>query len=431
MRGVAKRSEAGRLVEGATGLMQANEPPRQRSAAVYARVRYVEGGRGTVRNVFLIYMPPRNAEAMAHYEDTIKRKVSLDRIARYVSHDLRSKLLGVFGGHPIAVWGSEPGPGNRAKFERMAEGDDLLIVEGHLIKLIGKIAAKTINADLSRELWQPIGRTQDTRWELVYFIANPKELDVPFARFCELFGYEPFTLRGLMNVAAEKLEAFYARYDDLYSILLRLKQGEPFSARTYPVSGLPLAQQTKEPLVEVQPDDVELVLRSELVSDHVKMQWKLASLGIKAGERVWVPVSDQAKLTRLYEFAAFDAEFSDGIDLPHSYVENIDVVWKQEFRIDAAYEIENSTAIYSGLLRFADLMILAPNTVYPMFVVAPNDRRNRVREQLRRPTFKQLKLDRKVRFLPYETVEEIDQFFSGSASGLNVELIAGKADLLT
>lgn len=77
---------------------------------------------------------------------------------------------------------------------------------------------------------------------------------------------------------------------------------------------------------------------------------------------------------------------SAGIDLPHSYLENIDVVWKQEFRIGAAYEIENSTLIYSGLLRFADLNIVAPNTLYPMFIVAPTDKKNRVHEQLRRPT---------------------------------------------
>ena len=141
--------------------------------------------------------------------------------------------------------------------------------------------------------------------------------------------------------------------------------------------------------------------------------------------------SDQAKLAKFYEFESFDSEFTAGIDLPHSYVENIDVVWKQEFRIDAAYEIENSTAIYSGLLRFADLMILAPNTIYPMFIVAPTDRKNRVREQLRRPTCRQLQLDKKVRFLSYEVVDEIDRFFGESPTGLNVELITGKAELIT
>jgi len=158
------------------------------------------------------------------------------------------------------------------------------------------------------------------------------------------------------------------------------------------------------------------------------MQWKLARLGLKAGERVWVPVGDQATLRQAFQFESFDAEFSAGIDLPHSYIENIDVVWKQEFRIGAAYEIENSTSIYSGLLRFADLNIIAPNTLYPMFIVAPREKKGRLRAQLRRPTFKRLELDRKVRFLSYEAIDEIDHFFANSSSGLNVEVILARSE---
>ena len=384
-----------------------------------------------MRNVFLVYMPLRNAEAMAHYEGTIQKKVPLERISRFISSELRNRLRDVFGSHDVAVWGSVAGQMNRSYFDRMAEGDDLLIVEGDFIKLIGKIAAKTENATLSRELWQPVGREESRPWELVYFIANPRELNVPFAEFCNLFGYAPhYQLRGFTAVSEEKLGLFYDRFDDLYSVLVRVKQGDPVTEKVYPLKR-PAAREevAKEPgLAEIQPDDVDQVLRSELVSEHVKMQWKLASLGLKAGERVWIPAGDQARLRELYQFEAFDQKFSAGIDLPHSYIENIDVVWKQEFRIDAAYEIENSTAIYSGLLRFADLMILAPNTIYPMFIVAPTERKNRVREQLTRPTFRQFNLCDKVKFLSYEAVDEIDRFFSASSSGLNVGLIEGKAE---
>ena len=378
-------------------------------------------------------MPPRNNEAMVHYEDTIKKRIQVERIARFISQDLRAKLQSVFGSHSMAVWGSVAGSSNRAKFDKMVEGDDLLIVEGDSIKLIGKIAAKTVSADLSRELWKPLSGGKAKPWELIYFIANPRELHVPFRELCKLFGYsENLQLRGFTTVADDKIRAFYDRYDDLYSILLRLQSGDAIATKQYPPAvQRPSAALAKDSLVEIEPEDVEQVLRSDLVSDHVKMQWKLARLGLKAGERVWVPVSDQAKLAKFYEFESFDSEFTAGIDLPHSYVENIDVVWKQEFRIDAAYEIENSTAIYSGLLRFADLMILAPNTIYPMFIVAPTDRKNRVREQLRRPTFRQLQLDKKVRFLSYEVVDEIDRFFGESPTGLNVELITGKAELIT
>jgi hypothetical protein len=109
---------------------------------------------------------------------------------------------------------------------------------------------------------------------------------------------------------------------------------------------------------------------------------------------------------------------------------NIDVVWKEEFRINAAFKVENSTAIYSGLLRFADLNVVAPNSLYPMFIVAPAERRNRVREQLLRPVFKRLDLREKVRFLPYETIDDIDKFVQSSSSGLSVDLMQGRAEVL-
>jgi hypothetical protein len=375
-------------------------------------------------NVFLLYMPPGNMDAMVHYEDTIKNRVPISRISKYLSANLRARLTSVFGNGSVAVWGSQAGPANRGKFDRMSAGDDVLIVEGSSIKLIGKVAAKVESKELSRELWKPIATQTEASWELIYFIANPRELNVQFSEFCRLFGFQPhYQLRGFTSVAQERIGAFHARYDDLYSVLVRIQQGQPVAERIVePISAPPVAD-----LTEISPEEVDHIINTD-ISDHVRMQWKLARLGIKAGERVWVPTGDQTKLRQAYQFNECDPEFTAGIDLPHSYIENIDVVWKQEFRIGAAYEIENSTSIYSGLLRFADLNIVAPNTLYPMFVVAPRSRKNRLREQLRRPTFKRLELDQKVRFLPYEAIDEIDSFFETSTSGLSVDLIYGRSE---
>ena len=76
------------------------------------------------------------------------------------------------------------------------------------------------------------------------------------------------------------------------------------------------------PALEIQAEDVEQVLKSPLVSDHVRMQWKLASLGLKAGEKVWVPTADQGKLRAIYDFNEFELEFAAGIDLPKNYFDS-------------------------------------------------------------------------------------------------------------
>lgn len=370
-------------------------------------------------------MAPRNYEQMVHYQDTIKNKVPQDRILKYIDRNLRSKLKNIFNDKPIAVWGSRDSGSNRSRFERMAPGDDILIVEGDTIKLLGKAAATTINPDLSMELWRSLTGDPSAVWSLIYFIANPLEIELPFKEFNSLFGYqENYLPQGFTSISANKLEEFYNKYDDLYSILQRIKQGRTYEQKIEEE----ILQVKEDTLMELQPDHAEDILKGNELSDHIKMQWKLALLGLKTGSKVWVPLTDQQKIQRKYEFKEFEQSFSAGIDMPAKYVENIDVVWKEEFRIDAAFEIEHSTAIYSGLLRFADLKIIAPNINYPLFIVAPATKKNRVFEQIKRPSFKKLGLDKEVRYLSYEAIDEIDKFFEDSNSGLNVDLIVGKSE---
>jgi len=305
----------------------------------------------------------------------------------------------------------------------MLPGDDILIIEGSTIKLLGKIAAKTVNADLSRELWKNIKNEKNLEgWDLIYFIANPIQIDLPFSAFRDLFNYsEDYTLRGFCRISDAKLEQFYETYDDLYSILQRLKNGESVTKKE-------VIFKTLDEMLDAQKVQEEMRVPDTTISEHLDMQWKLIQLGMKSGAKVWIPKSDQQKVISQYAFDSFEKEFTAGIDTPAKYVENIDVVWKDEYRIDAAFEIENTTAIYSGLLRFSDLKIIAPNSNYPLFIVAPQSKRNRLIEQIKRPTFKKLDFGSKVKFLPYEAINDIDNFFKNSSSGLNVDLIVGKSE---
>jgi hypothetical protein len=68
-------------------------------------------------------------------------------------------------------------------------------------------------------------------------------------------------------------------------------------------------------------------------------------------------------------------------------IENIDVLWLKGGSIVAAFEVEASTSIYSGLLRMSDLLAEVPNLSIPLYVVAPDERRHKVLSEITRPTF--------------------------------------------
>jgi hypothetical protein len=79
--------------------------------------------------------------------------------------------------------------------------------------------------------------------------------------------------------------------------------------------------------------------------------------------------------------------------------------------MEHAFEVEHTTAIYSGLLRMADLLALLPMLDIHLYIAAPDKKWERVREEIMRPAF--LKMGRKplysvCSFLPYSAIEEIN-----------------------
>ncbi len=361
---------------------------------------------------------------MVHYTDTIVTKVEQERVFNFLEKSEVKILKDIFGNKKLTIWGSRDSAQNRSKFNKMKPGDDILIVEGKVIKLLGKVAYKTINNNLSANLWKNINNGSTQGWDLIYFIANPLEINLPFSEFIALLQYkENFALRGFTSVSDERLKLFYNHYDNLYDVLMRIKTGE----KPYEVMHDELRLQHDEKKVVMDATDIDEDVSPKELSEHVRMQWALVNLGLKSGTKVWVPKNDQGKITKEYGFDDFEKEFTSGIDVDARYVENIDVVWKDGFKIDAAFEVENSTSIYSGLLRFSDLKIVAPNSPYPLVIVAPESRREKVRLQVTRPTFHQLEFDRQVKFLSYEMIDEVDKFTAKNTS-VNSSVLLERAE---
>jgi hypothetical protein len=132
----------------------------------------------------------------------------------------------------------------------------------------------------------------------------------------------------------------------------------------------------------------------EPATEHAQVQWTLAKLGADMGLDVWVAKNDRNRDVNGNRFTDLKRLKND---LPLQFdeatnrtIELIDVLWLQKNTIIAAFEIESTTSIYSGILRLSDLIAMQPNLNIPLFIVAPDDRRDKVVAEVNRPTFSKL-----------------------------------------
>jgi hypothetical protein len=93
-------------------------------------------------------------------------------------------------------------------------------------------------------------------------------------------------------------------------------------------------------------------------------------------------------------------------------IEQIDVLWLKGRAIVRAFEVEHTTAVYSGILRMADLLALQPNMDIKLHIVAPEARKPKVMSEIQRPVFSLLEkgpLSEYCTFLPYGSLQELAQ----------------------
>jgi hypothetical protein len=136
----------------------------------------------------------------------------------------------------------------------------------------------------------------------------------------------------------------------------------------------------------------------------------LATLGHDLGLDVWVAANDRnvtyngVKLGDI-SIGALPTGLPDDI---RKRIGLIDVIWLDDNNYRAAFEVEATTGILSGLARMGDLVALVPNFDIPLFIVAPDSRRGRVFDEIKRPIFSRaLKkpLHRRCRYISVDTLE--------------------------
>ncbi|TAK83304.1 MAG: type II restriction endonuclease [Betaproteobacteria bacterium] len=162
---------------------------------------------------------------------------------------------------------------------------------------------------------------------------------------------------------------------------------------------------------------------------HTEIQGWLRDLGIALGFGVWVASNDRG---RPYG----NGHLADGcLDCLSEPLENspaadtirlIDVLWIEAGtgRVAAAFEVEHTTSICSGIVRMLDLALGLGQAGRSLFLVAPDARESDVREQLKRPAFSRV-IDLDVRFISYGELGKHRDAISRFGQGMKpIEAIA-------
>jgi hypothetical protein len=167
--------------------------------------------------------------------------------------------------------------------------------------------------------------------------------------------------------------------DDAEWIMERLRETKP---------QLGLLDPEPSAAVDLLLEDDESVVVAEKTK-HGPIQGMLATLGCDLGLDVLVAANDRnvvyngAKLGDL-SISALPSGLPDDI---RKRIGLIDVIWLDDNNYRAAFEVEATTGILSGLARMGDLVALVPNFDIPLFIVAPEARRGRVFDEIKRPIF--------------------------------------------
>ena len=140
---------------------------------------------------------------------------------------------------------------------------------------------------------------------------------------------------------------------------------------------------------------------------HSQIQTLIGYIGKAKGFDIWIPPNDRGKLDW-----NVSPNFSSVNNLPPRYekingiIKEVDVIWikKGSSSLQAMFEVEHSTPIYSGLLRFNDLHLKEPSLKPRYSIVSNHSRRALFQRQVNRPTFKSSGLSEFCNFLEYKDV---------------------------
>lgn len=136
---------------------------------------------------------------------------------------------------------------------------------------------------------------------------------------------------------------------------------------------------------------------------HGQVQYLIGRIGIQQGYDLFFPKKDYNEIDLSIIGNSVQEQLpSFGNSIDH-IVKEIDVIWLKNNKLEHFFEVEHSTPVYSGLLRFNDVLLTIGH-VKEFNIVAEDKRENKFGREINRPTFIKNNLIKKTTFLSYESV---------------------------
>lgn len=322
--------------------------------------------------------------------------------------------------------------GFRARQEKAASrikvGDKLICYMTKLSRWIGVLEITSNYFQDNSPIFYPVDDPFVIRFNVKPLVWLPKEKALPIRadriwnNLSFVKGYEIRSsfwtgkLRNSLNPLDDKDGKFLEQ-----ALIAQLKSEEIFEINEQEYDKLimhKIRRADKEVSVSVPQDNLEEDHQESIhvqieVRESIKMQALLAKIGAEMGMKIWIPRNDRTAVV-----AEWKGDSKQVLDvLPLNYdettlktIEQIDILWLKGRSIVRAFEVEHTTSIYSGILRMADLLALQPNMDIKLHIVAPDERRDKVFQELRRPVFSLLErgpLSESCTYLGYSSIKEL------------------------
>ena len=153
--------------------------------------------------------------------------------------------------------------------------------------------------------------------------------------------------------------------------------------------------------------DVQYRLDTSEESDH---DLAIARLVEIAGFRKLKAHIGRAEQTKYTQFRKMSSDLPQRVKgmakAARNIIEQIDVLWHNGGRgIVAAFEVERTTTITSGIDRFRNLLTAAPESEIELYLVVPKARGNEVRNKLGSPANRKDGLHKKIGYIYLEDLD--------------------------